>query len=76
MRISKKERVLRHMQMGLTITQLQAWQQYSTFTLAQIIQKLREEGYDIETKMNINENTKANYARYRLKEKLHQAKLF
>ncbi len=74
MGISKREKVLRHLQMGMSITQLEAWDKYNTFTLAQIIQQIRKEGYPIRTTMR--HNGRVCYAEYRLEEKPHQAKLF
>lgn len=69
MKKSQKELVLEHLQRGWSITSLEAWEKYGCSRLADVIFKLRKEGYRIDSEMT-NGRTKlgaeTQYATYRL----------
>ena len=59
---SKKGRILRHMQHGNIMTPMKALRNYGVFRLAVTINRLRNEGYNIETTMMTEgESTFASY---------------
>lgn len=66
---TQKELVLEHLQKGKSITSREAWEAYGCSRLADVIFKLRKEGYAIsretvegKTKLGAN----AHYGRYRM----------
>lgn len=58
-----KEKVLRHLQSGRSLTNLQALQEYGTMSLAYHVWALRQEGYDIRTRIRTSYNGRR-YAEY------------
>lgn len=48
---TQKEIVLEHLERGFSITSLEAWEKYGCSRLADIIYKLRKEGYHIDAEM-------------------------
>lgn len=65
--MSKQAAVLAHLKRGRTITSWQAFEQFRATRLADIIFKLRGQGYNITTELVEDEKTR--YARYRLVKK-------
>lgn len=63
---TQKDAVLNYMKSGNTITPMEALNKFGCFRLADIIFKLKKDGYEIETAM-IKDGDKW-YARYRLME--------
>ncbi len=64
---TKKGRILKHLQGGRTLTQLQCLRLYGSLRLAPTICRLRKEGYPVET--NIIYNLLAEgYAEYYMKQ--------
>ena len=62
--MTKKKKILTHLQSGRTITSMEAIDLYKCTRLAAIIYSLKDEGYNIESK-NVK-GTNTNYARYKL----------
>lgn len=63
-RQSQKDAILEYLLRGHTITPIEALNQFGCFRLADVIFRLKKDGYDIETAM-IKDGDKW-YARYRL----------
>lgn len=63
---TQKSIVLNHLKKGLSITSLEAFLHYTITRLSAIIYDLRQEGYDIQSTRERNEETGTNYARYTL----------
>ena len=63
-RQSQKDAILEYLSNGHTITPIEALNQFGCFRLADVIFRLKKDGYDIETAM-IKDGDKW-YARYRL----------
>ena len=61
---TQKERILNHLERGKSLTQLQALDKFGCMRLASVVNKLKNEGYDIETTMVHNKKTDKNYASY------------
>lgn len=61
--ISKKDKILEHLKHD-SITSWEAIQKYRATRLSAIIYLLREEGYDIRSVRETNEETGTNYSRY------------
>ena len=61
-KISQKEKVLKHMEKNNTITSIEAFEIYKITRLSSIINILRKEGYDIESR----KPKKGNYSIYHL----------
>lgn len=69
MKKSQKELVLEHLQRGWSITSLEAWEKYGCSRLADVIFKLRKEGYRIDSEMTdgiTRLGMETHYATYRL----------
>ena len=69
MKLTQKEKVLRHLQEVGALTPVQAFFDYSIMRLATRIFELKEDGYDIETIMLKSENKfgePVRYAQYKL----------
>ncbi|MBR4406031.1 MAG: helix-turn-helix domain-containing protein [Bacteroidaceae bacterium] len=49
--MSGTQKILKHLQRYHKITALKAWNSYGVYRLADVIYKLRQKGYDIETNM-------------------------
>lgn len=64
--MSQKERVLRLLQKGESITPLQAMKYYGAMRLAAIIHTLRSEGHKIATNIKRDPANGAPYAKYKL----------
>ncbi len=62
---TKKDRILKWLQSGRTITNIIAWNEFKSFKLSDIVFRLRNEGYNIATKMIKTES--GSYANYKLK---------
>ena len=62
--MTKKKKILTHLQSCRTITSMEAIDLYKCTRLAAIIYSLKDEGYNIESK-NVK-GTNTNYARYKL----------
>lgn len=63
--------ILKHMQRGKEISPLEALNEYGAFRLGAIIYKLKEEGYNIATRLEYVEKPsgrRGHYAVYRLEE--------
>ena len=65
MALSQKDKVLRYLQQGKSITPIDALKLYGCFRLADVVFRLKKDGYDIQTNMVKNDNGK-DYASYRL----------
>lgn len=63
-KVTKKEKVLRHLQAGHTITPLEALAMFKAYRLADIIYQLKKAGHDIKT--TIKYHNGSNYAEYEL----------
>tara|TARA_Y100001963_G_scaffold27424_1_gene37350 strand:+ start:1766 stop:2020 length:255 start_codon:yes stop_codon:yes gene_type:complete len=61
---SQKDSILNYLEEGNEITPIEALDRFGCFRLADVIFKLKQEGYDIQTKMVSNGSKK--YASYRL----------
>ena len=61
---SQKEMVLEHLESGKSITAMEALRLYKCFRLADVIFKLKRDGYRIDTEM-VRENDTI-FARYRM----------
>jgi len=69
MKLTQKEKVLRHLQEVGALTPVQAFFDYSIMRLATRIFELKEDGYDIETIMLKSQNKfgePVRYAQYKL----------
>lgn len=67
--MTKKEKVLKHLQTYGTITSWQAFQEYGATRLSGIIFELRKEGYTISTNESSGVDccgNRSNYATYKL----------
>lgn len=67
---TQKELVLEHLERGFSITGIEAWEWYGCSRLADIIFKLRKEGYNIDTTMNRSKTKlghETTYATYMMK---------
>ena len=73
--MSQREAILNHLKRGDTITSLEALTDYGCLRLAAIIFDLREEGFDIQTKMITTSNDKT-IAEYSLVQEPVQSELF
>lgn len=62
--MSKTAAVLAHLKRGRTITSMQAFEKFRATRLADIVFKLRGQGYNISTELVEDEKTR--FARYRL----------
>jgi hypothetical protein len=62
--MSKTAAVLAHLKRGRTITSMEAFEKFRATRLADIVFRLRGQGYKIGTELVENENTR--FARYRL----------
>ena len=67
MRDLKKPKVLEYLKEHGSITSLQAFQLFNATRLSSIILRLRREGYDITTHMEMTPGTGVSYAKYVLK---------
>ena len=64
MKVTKSNQVKEHLENYGTITSWQAIQQYGATRLADIIFRLRKQGYDIETKTEITKDRNNNVCQY------------
>tara|TARA_Y100000593_G_scaffold5120_1_gene10050 strand:- start:3226 stop:3465 length:240 start_codon:yes stop_codon:yes gene_type:complete len=64
---SQNQQILRHLQSGKAITQIDAFELFGCFRLASRIHDLRQQGYAIETQTTKSRNSK--YATYFIKER-------
>jgi hypothetical protein len=62
--MTKRERVLKHLKSGKTLTKAQAWAWWRIINTGDIIHVLRNLGYDIKTKMQSSKGSR--YAIYSL----------
>ena len=62
--ISKKQRIINHLERGSSITSLMAWRLYGHARLAVVINRLKNKGWSIDKKM-ISENG-SRFAEYKL----------
>jgi len=62
--ITQTKRILEHLQLGKSITPLEALHLFGTFRLSAIIYNLRQDGYEIRT--DTVESFDKKYARYSL----------
>ena len=70
--MSQKEMVLKHLKEGKEITPLEALKEYGSLRLGAIIFELRQEGYNISTRLTNFKNRYGHttqYAIYKLEEK-------
>lgn len=68
-KLSQYDVVLKHLESGKELSQLEATQEYGILRLGAIIFNLRKDGYDIETRMEHKPNRYghvSNYAIYKL----------
>ena len=65
-RKSKKDMVLIHLQMHGSITSWEAIEKFRATRLSDIVFKLKQDGHNISSAPEYNENTGTNYARYTL----------
>jgi len=63
---SQKDYILGWLKAGHTITSYQAFKELKITRLSSIIHTLRDEGYDIESRMAYNQETDTEYAKYKL----------
>lgn len=66
---SQRELILEHLERGWSITSLEAWEKYGCSRLADVIFKLRKEGYRIDSEMTEGRTkmgASTRYATYRL----------
>ena len=63
--MSQKSEILKHLEAGNTITPFEALKLYSCFRLGGVIFRLKDEGYNITTKLVSNHSGNP-YARYEL----------
>ncbi|WP_087548213.1 helix-turn-helix domain-containing protein [Acinetobacter sp. WCHA39] len=68
MRTSQIEQVLAHLKQGNTISQAEAINNFNCYRLSAVIKQLRNQGYEIMTRLEPNLKSKGNHARYELKE--------
>ncbi|ENU27948.1 helix-turn-helix domain-containing protein [Acinetobacter modestus] len=68
MRTSQIEQVLAHLKQGNTISQAEAINNFNCYRLSAVIKQLRNQGYEIMTRLEPNLKNKGNHARYELKE--------
>ena len=64
MKVTKSNQVKEHLENYGTITSWQAIQQYGATRLADIIFRLRKQGYDIETKTEVTKDRNNNVCQY------------
>ena len=50
MKMTQKDRLLKYLSSGRTITPLQSWNQLGIYRLADVVYKLRKDGWNIQTK--------------------------
>jgi len=65
--MTQKDKVLAHLQENKKINPMEGLNLYGTFRIAAIIHTLRDEGYNIETKMINNGVKKNHFAEYHYK---------
>ena len=66
---TQKELILEHLERGWSITSHEAWEKYGCSRLADVIFKLRKEGYRIDSEMTEGKTrlgAETHYATYRL----------
>ncbi|MCH7328969.1 helix-turn-helix domain-containing protein [Acinetobacter modestus] len=68
MRTSQIEQVLAHLKQGNTISQAEAINNFNCYRLSAVIKQLRNQGYEIMTRLEPNLKSKGTHARYELKE--------
>ena len=66
-KVSQKKRILEYLKIGKRITPLVALNLFGCFRLADVVFRLKKDGYDITTKMVPNSSGKL-YASYRLED--------
>ena len=64
MKKSKKDRILDYLRGGYSITPLEAWKIFGLYRLADVVYRLKKEGWDIKTE-DVTESG-ATFARYKL----------
>lgn len=64
--MTQKEKVERHLMRLVAITPLEALRDYGCFRLAAIIHKLRQQGWDIETRYVTTPDGEKKFASYKL----------
>ena len=64
-KVSQKKRILEYLKKGKSVTPIDALNLCGCFRLADVVFRLKKDGYDITTKMVPNANGKA-FASYRL----------
>ena len=64
-KVSQKKRILEYLKQGKSVTPIDALNLCGCFRLADVVFRLKKDGYDITTKMVPNTNGKA-FASYRL----------
>jgi len=67
MSTSQIEQVLAHLKQGNTLSQAEAINNFNCYRLSAVIKQLRNQGYEIMTRLEPNLNSKGNHARYELK---------
>ena len=63
---SVKQKILRHLQGGRTITPLQALDRFNCMSLAQRVAELKREGHPIQGELIKDDRTKKRFSQYRL----------
>lgn len=65
--VSQKQQILNYLKQGNSLTQLEALNKFRCLRLAAVVNILRDNGYNIVTMMETNEQTGSRYARYVLR---------
>ena len=63
---SQKKLILEYLKLGQPITPIEALQHFGSFRLGARIADLKKDGYDIQTEIVTDPNTKKRYASYKL----------
>jgi len=71
MKLNQKQKVIRHLEMYKSITPLDAFRDYGIMRLAAVVFNLKEDGYNIDSKMTTSTNKfkeKVTFSKYTLDE--------
>ena len=62
--MTDREKILKHLESGQTLTSLEAFKKFKTLSLQQHINVLRNRGHEIHTEIDCNERTGKRFAVY------------
>lgn len=69
---SQKDQILTHFLTGASLTPLEALNNFGAFRLSAVVHKLKEEGWDIESKLIHDKRNNKMYSKYRLSDEVEK----